>query len=483
MLRVAAASGIISLDILTSSTQEPYERGVKPVRVSVIGCGYLGAVHAACMADLGHHVIGVDVDPGKIALLSAASAPFYEPGLPEMLASAMSSGRLMFTSDIADLRRGTGPWSAAGADQGCAVHFICVGTPQRKGEFAADTRFVDAALEALLPVVSPGDLVVGKSTVPVGTAGRLAERLVQAAPGVLLAWNPEFLREGHAVADTQRPDRLVYGLPAQEEHAATARTLLDAVYASAIGAGVPVIACDYATAELVKTAANAFLATKISFINAMAEVCEAAGADVTLLSRAIGHDERIGPKFLGAGLGFGGGCLPKDIRAFMARAGELGADQALTFLREVDAINMRRRTRMVDLAREALHGSFIGKRVTVLGAAFKPDSDDIRDSPALNVAAQVRLQGAEVVVTDPAALDNARKLWPDLTYEAEVAAACTGADLVLLLTEWRTYRDLDPTWLATLVRQPVILDGRNALDPATWRAAGWTYRALGRPRA
>jgi UDPglucose 6-dehydrogenase len=364
------------------------------------------------------------------------------------------------------------------------VHFICVGTPQRSGEFAADTSYVDAAVTALLPVLAPGDLVVGKSTVPVGTAARLAELIEdKAAPGAMLAWNPEFLREGHAVADTQHPDRIVYGLPADAEPAEATRVLLDGVYASAIAEGTPVITMDYATAELVKTAANAFLATKISFINAMAEVCEATGADVALLAQAIGHDERIGPKFLGSGLGFGGGCLPKDIRAFMARAGELGADQALTFLREVDSINMRRRIRMVELAREVLGGSFVGRKVAVLGAAFKPDSDDIRDSPALNVAAQIQLQGAEVVVTDPAAVANARRSWPQLHYADTVTEAARGADAVLLLTEWREYRDLDPEILGALVHTRLVLDGRNALDPLRWRAAGWIYRALGRPRA
>jgi UDPglucose 6-dehydrogenase len=325
--------------------------------------------------------------------------------------------------------------------------------------------------------------VVGKSTVPVGTASRLSQLLEAHAPGVMLAWNPEFLREGHAVDDTQRPDRIVYGLPSDPEQAAAAKALLDAVYAQPLDDGVPLITMDHPTAELVKTAANAFLATKISFINAMAEVCEAAGADVATLAKAIGHDDRIGPKFLGAGLGFGGGCLPKDIRAFMARAGELGADQALTFLREVDAINMRRRTRMVELAREAVHGSFLGRKVAVLGAAFKPESDDIRDSPALNVAAQIRLQGGDVVVTDPAALENARRAWPDLRYEDKIEVAVDGADVVLLLTEWDLYRRLDPMVVGGLVREKNMLDGRNALDPARWRAAGWIYRALGRPRA
>jgi UDPglucose 6-dehydrogenase len=427
------------------------------------------------MADFGHDVIGIDVDAQKVASLAAAQAPFFEPGLPELLKRAMDSGRLVFTTDLA---RAQGPGGSAPT-----VHFVCVGTPQRAGEFAADTRYVDAAIEGLIPYLTAGDLVVGKSTVPVGTAARLAQRIAEAVPGVLLAWNPEFLREGHAVDDTQRPDRIVYGLPADPGDAAAAKALLDAVYATPLDDGVPLITMDHPTAELVKTAANAFLATKISFINAMAEVCEAAGADVATLATAIGHDDRIGPKFLGAGLGFGGGCLPKDIRAFMARAGELGADQALTFLREVDAINMRRRTRMVELARDALGGSFLGRKVAVLGAAFKPESDDIRDSPALNVAAQIRLQGGDVVVSDPAALENARRAWPDLRYEDKAEVACDGADVVLLLTEWEQYRKLDPVVLGGLVRQKNVLDGRNALDPQKWRAAGWTYRALGRPRA
>jgi len=450
------------------------------MRLTVIGCGYLGAVHAACMADFGHDVVGVDVDAARVKDLAAARAPFFEPGLPELLERATASGRLRFTTDVTDLDRPHGP---AVPDDGPAVHFLCVGTPQRKGEFAADTSYLDDALTGLLPHLRPGDLVVGKSTVPVGTAARLAGVVADAAPGAVVVWNPEFLREGHAVHDTQSPDRIVYGLPDDPQAAAHAKAVLDEVYAIPLAAGVPLITTDYATGELVKTAANAFLATKISFINAMAEVCEAAGADVTRLATAIGHDDRIGPKFLGAGLGFGGGCLPKDIRAFMARAGELGADQALTFLREVDAINMRRRVRMVELAREVVGGSFLGTRVAVLGAAFKPESDDIRDSPALNVAAQIRLLGADVVVTDPAAVENARRMWPELQYATTVDEACAGADAVLLLTEWAQYRTLDPHALGAVVRGRHLLDGRNAMDPERWKAAGWTYRALGRPRA
>lgn len=436
------------------------------MRVSVIGCGYLGAVHAACMAAIGHDVVGIDVDAAKVAALSEGVAPFYEPGLPELLKEQVGSGRLAFTTETT-------------AAQDARVHFIGVGTPQRKGEYAADLTYVDAAVTGLLPYVSPGDVVVGKSTVPVGTARRLADQVAAAVPEAVLVWNPEFLREGHAVQDTLHPDRLVYGVP-DGEPGVRAAGVLDEVYAPLIDEGVPKVVADYATAELVKVAANSFLATKISFINAMAELCEATGADVTLLADAIGYDDRIGRKFLNAGLGFGGGCLPKDIRAFMARAGELGVDQALSFLREVDSINMRRRVRMVDLAREVCGGSISGRRVAVLGAAFKPESDDIRDSPALNVATQMHLQGAEVKVTDPQAIPNARKVWPDLAFVATPQEAAAGADVVVLLTEWREYRDLDPESFGKVVAHRRMVDGRNVLDPEAWRAAGWTYRALGR---
>ena len=437
------------------------------MRISVIGCGYLGAVHAACMAQLGHEVVGIDVDEGKIAELSASRAPFFEPGLEDLLGDVQTTGRLSFTTDMS-------------AARGSAVHFICVGTPQKKGENAADLTFVDAATKALLPYLSPGDIVVGKSTVPVGTAARLHAAVKAARPEAELLWNPEFLREGHAVADTLRPDRLVYGAVNGPEDDNAVR-VLDQVYAASIEAGTPRLVTDLPTAELVKTAANSFLATKISFINAMAELCDAAGADVSLLADAIGMDDRIGRKFLNAGIGFGGGCLPKDIRAFMARAGELGADQALTFLREVDAINMRRRTRVVELTRELCDGTLLGQRITVLGAAFKPESDDVRDSPALSIAAQLQLQGAIVTVTDPEALSNASRRFPELHYEKSTEEALYRADALLLLTEWRQYADLDPYQAGTAVSQKKILDGRNALDPSKWRSAGWTYRGLGRP--
>ncbi len=436
------------------------------MQISVIGCGYLGAVHAACMAKLGHHVVGIDVDERKIADLAASKAPFFEPGLEELLMEVQATGRLTFTTDMS-------------AAKGSSVHFVCVGTPQKKGENAADMTYVDAATLALLPYLSPNDVVVGKSTVPVGTAARLAELVLDHQPEAHLAWNPEFLREGHAVKDTLTPDRFVYGVPGgSEKHAAV--SALDEVYATPLGMGTQRLVADYATAELVKAAANSFLATKISFINAMAEVCEAAGADVTVLADAIGLDDRIGRKFLNAGIGFGGGCLPKDIRAFMARAGELGADQALTFLREVDAINMRRRTRTVELTRELCDGVLMGQRITVLGAAFKPNSDDVRDSPALSIAAQLQLQGAVVTVTDPESLGNAALRFPELNYEFNTEEALRNADAVLLLTEWQEYRTLDPHQTRELVGNARILDGRNVLDPQKWRSAGWVYRGVGR---
>ncbi|ACU76494.1 nucleotide sugar dehydrogenase [Catenulispora acidiphila DSM 44928] len=439
------------------------------MRITVIGTGYLGVTHAACMAELGFEVMGLDVDVEKVAALASGRVPFYEPGLQEVLRAQIAAGRLSFTSDHAEL--------AAWAGEG-AVHFVCVGTPQKKGEYAADMTYVDAAFEAVARAVAHQGrtLLVGKSTVPVGTAARLAERIAELAPDAELAWNPEFLREGHAVEDTLHPDRLVIGVRSPEAEAA-----LRQVYGRLLEEDVPLVVTDFPTAELVKVSANSFLAVKISFINAMAEVCEAAGADVMQLSEALSHDPRIGGRYLVPGLGFGGGCLPKDIRAFMARAGELGVDQALAFLKEVDAINMRRRARTVDLAREQCDGSLLGKRVAVWGAAFKPESDDIRDSPALNVAASINLQGAQVTVYDPKAMDNARKMFPTLSYAGSAMEAAEQADVILHLTEWQEFRDLDPAAVGVQVRNTRIIDSRNALDAAAWRAAGWTYRALGRP--
>ena len=432
------------------------------MKLSVIGCGYLGATHAACMSSLGFEVVGVDTDQHKVDLLSRGELPFYEPGLDTLLAAEMNTGRLSFTTDFS---------AVADAD----VHFICVGTPQSKDGLAADLTYVKSAVAAIAPHLKKGSLVVGKSTVPVGTAQGLRDQLAQSAPQSDLAWNPEFLREGFAVEDTLTPNRLVVGVANDR-----AEEILKEVYKPIIDLGTPWIRADLPTSELVKVAANSFLATKISFINAMAEVCEAAGGDVTVLAKAIGYDPRIGNRFLQAGIGFGGGCLPKDIRAFMARAEELGAKQALEFLREIDAINLRARQRVIDVVRAELTEDLTSYKIAVLGAAFKPDSDDVRDSPALDIAAQLQAAGATVVVHDPKAIENARKRFPKLGFAANVEECVKDADLILHLTEWREYRELDPKALSSLVKKKIVIDGRNALDRDKWRAAGWQFHALGR---
>ena len=432
------------------------------LKLSVVGTGYLGATHAACMASLGFEVIGFDTEALKIDLLSQGKVPFYEPDLEELLAEQIKSGRLRFTKNINDL---------ADFD----VHFICVGTPQVKGGNAADLTYVNSALESIAKIVKPGGLVVGKSTVPVGTATRLRDRLIELNPNADLAWNPEFLREGFAVEDTLRPNRLVVGVTNDNSE-----KILKEVYATNLKENTPWVRADLPTAELVKVAANSFLATKISFINAMAEICEAAGGDVTILAKAIGYDPRIGNRFLQAGIGFGGGCLPKDIRAFMARAEELGAKQAVEFLKEVDAINLRARQRIIELVRRDLSEDLVGKKVAILGAAFKPDSDDVRDSPALDIAAQIQAAGAVVTVHDPKAIANAQKRFPALKFAEEINNTLKDAEIVLHLTEWKIYREINPTQVKSLVKTAIMIDGRNALDRDAWRAAGWKFRALGR---
>ena len=430
--------------------------------LSVVGCGYLGATHAACMSSLGFTVVGVDTDPEKVALLQSGKLPFYEPGLDTLLEQEMKTGRLSFTTDFSAVKD---------AD----VHFVCVGTPQSKDGLAADLTYVKSAVAAIAPHLKEGSLVVGKSTVPVGTAQGLREELSKIAPQADLAWNPEFLREGFAVEDTLTPNRLVVGVANDR-----AEEILKEVYEPVIALGTPWIRADLPTSELVKVAANSFLATKISFINAMAEVCEAAGGDVTVLAKAIGYDPRIGNRFLQAGIGFGGGCLPKDIRAFMARAEELGAKQALEFLREIDAINLRARQRVIDVVRGELSEDLTQYKIAVLGATFKPDSDDVRDSPALDIAAQLHAAGAEIVVHDPQGIEPARKRFPTLKYAEVVNDAVKDADLILHLTEWKEYRQIDPAALGSLVKSKIVIDGRNMLDRNLWRNAGWRVHALGR---
>ncbi|MGO4617375.1 UDP-glucose/GDP-mannose dehydrogenase family protein [Nocardia sp. 2YAB30] len=440
------------------------------MRCTVFGTGYLGATHAACMAELGHDVIGVDVDPGKVAKLSDGVVPFYEPGLEEVLRRNLDAGKLRFTTSYAE--------AAAHAE----VHFLGVGTPQKKGEYAADLKHVHAVVDSLAPMLERPSVIVGKSTVPVGTAAALGARArALSATEVEVAWNPEFLREGFAVKDTLRPNRLVLGVDHDRDATGWVEEVVREIYDDLIAAEVPFLLTDLATAELVKVSANAFLATKISFINAVSEVCDATGADVTMLADALGYDARIGRRFLNAGLGFGGGCLPKDIRAFMARSGELGADHAVALLREVDNINMRRRTKVVDMAARACGGSLLGANVAVLGAAFKPESDDVRDSPALNVAGMIQLHGAVVTVYDPKALENSRGVFPTLNYATSITEACERADVVLVLTEWTEFTALRPENLDRVVRARSIIDGRNCLNRATWRTAGWVYAGLGTP--
>jgi UDPglucose 6-dehydrogenase len=434
-------------------------------RISVVGTGYLGATHAAAMAEMGFEVIGVDNDPAKAKALSEGKVPFFEPGLPELIRRHVESGRLRFTTDIAE--------ATAFSD----VHFICVGTPQQRGSNAANLSYVEEATRQVARNMTHDGIIVGKSTVPVGTGERLRALVTENVPDGIdaeLVWNPEFLREGKAVEDTLTPDRIVIGGTTPRSEA-----LLREVYAGPISTGTPVIVCDLPTAELVKVSANAFLATKISFINAIAEVCEAAGADVTVLADALGHDARIGRQFLNAGLGFGGGCLPKDIRALIHRSSELGARKAASLLQQVDEINMSQRQRVIDIAIEACGGSVLNRRIGVLGAAFKPLTDDVRDSPALNVAAALHLRGAQVVVYDPEANDTAQRMYPTLTYADSVREAVAGSDAVLLLTEWKEFADSDPVELIELVAAPVIIDARNCLDAESWRAAGWLLTGLG----
>lgn len=435
------------------------------MKLSVIGTGYLGAVHAACMAKIGHEVVAYDTDEKKIAALAAGTSPFFEPGFDELLGEVLATGRLRFTQSVED------------AVSGASVHFVCVGTPQLAGSDAANISYVDSAFRSVAVNADCDGLIVGKSTVPVGTAQRLVgEVAATSSPHRLeVAWNPEFLREGKAIEDTLQPDRLVFGVTSEY-----AEKTLQEVYGPLLDAGTPHLTADLPTSELVKVAANAFLATKISFINAMAEVCEIVDADVVTLSRALGYDERIGKRFLNAGLGFGGGCLPKDIRAFSARAGELGASDALRFLHEVDKINLRRREKAVSVARAVVGGEFLGKSIAVLGAAFKPNSDDVRDSPALNVAAAMHLKGADVRVHDPKAIENAKARFPTLGYFDDVEQACRNVDLIVLATEWDEYTAIDPAAFRSVVREPRLLDTRNALDRQYWSGAGWQVYSLGR---
>jgi UDPglucose 6-dehydrogenase len=433
------------------------------VKVTVIGLGYLGATHAVAMAKLGHEVLGIEPDPKKLDALKAGILPFHEPGLDRALQEVINDGSISFANQH-DERSGE-----------AALHFICVGTPQVAGSEAADTSYVFAASEELAKWISETAVVAGKSTVPVGTAKALKNKMSAVAGfEVNLAWNPEFLREGTALEDSLNPDRIVIGT--WNEHS---KKVLREVYKPIIDRGTPFLELDVPTAELVKVSANAFLATKISFINAMAEIAEVSGADTVALAKAIGYDERIGNKFLRTGIGFGGGCLPKDIRGFMARAEELGVGSAVEFLKDIDSINLRRRDKVVELAQKELV-DLKGKKITMLGISFKPDSDDLRDSPALEISQRLVALGARVVVHDPIALGALATRDGSLETEADLMTALKDAELVILGTEWTEYRALDPVEAARVVATKSVIDGRNVLDVAAWQAAGFKVQALGR---
>ena len=436
------------------------------MRLGIIGIGYLGLTHAVCMADLGHEVLAIDVDSAKIAMAARGETPFFEPGLEPLLRKNLDGGNLRFTTSYPEIA------------EFAEVHFLCVGTPEGESG-AADLSYVHAAADALAPHLRERCLIAGKSTVPVGTARQLLARIRRAAPAgdlVDLAWNPEFLREGFAVQDTLSPDRFVFGVTSPG-----AVEVLRQAYEQPLAAGSPGLVMDLETAELVKVSANAFLATKISFINEMAAVCEAAGGDVLALAEALGHDERIGRRSLAPGLGFGGGCLPKDIRAFRATGVKLGRAPLVSLLDSVEEINLGRRAKAAELAGRMLGGSVRGRRVAVLGIAFKPNSDDVRDSPGLDVCARLAAEGAIITVHDPAAMSSAARLQPDLGYRQSVTEAAAGADLVMHLTEWHEYQAIDPSVLAQVVAQCNLIDARCSLNADLWRDAGWAVRVLGRP--
>ena len=442
------------------------------MKVTVIGLGYLGATHAVAMAELGHEVVGIEADPNRLAALQDGKLPFHEPGLDEALTRTLATGRITFQAAHGENTRD--------AD----VHFLCVGTPQLAGSYAADTSYLHSAAEALAPYLSSTAVVAGKSTVPVGTAKLLKEKLSSLTGfDAKLCWNPEFLREGTALEDSLRPDRIVIGAEHGDSHSEQVmRNVYEPIMNGDSGSPAgqtPFLVVDVATSELVKVAANSFLATKISFINAMAEISEAAGADAVALAEAIGMDARIGKLFLRNGIGFGGGCLPKDIRAFMARADELGVGRAVDFLADVDAVNLRRRDRVIELAKHEL-GDLSGKRILMLGAAFKPDSDDLRDSPALDVAVRLKALGADVVIHDPISLAGVRSRHPELTAIDDLEAAAASAEIVLVGTEWRQYREIDPVHFGSLVAGKTVIDGRNCLPYHLWQEAGWRVIALGR---
>ncbi|MFD5696547.1 UDP-glucose dehydrogenase family protein [Streptomyces lasiicapitis] len=438
------------------------------MRVSVIGCGHLGAPHAAAMAELGHEVVGVELSPETCRILQSGRGAFYERGLDELLAKHVASGRLRFTTEL--------PEAAGWAD----LHFLAVGTPLREDGRGYDVSQVLGAVRSLAPLLTRPCTIVGKSMVTVGTVARLQEIVsAEAAEGVELVWNPEFLREGHAVEDSLHPDRIVAGLSS-----AAAQKAIAEVYAPILArGGVELIVTDPQTAEVLKSAANAFLSTKISFINAMAEVCEITGADVNAVAYGIGIDHRIGHAGMRPGIGYGGGCLPKDVAAFAHRVEELGAEHAAGLLGAVEAVNRSRMDTAVALVERA-HGSALdGAAITVLGASFKPGTSDVRNSPALRLAGRLHQAGARTVIYDPESNEAARRLHPEYTYANDLRSALHEAEAVVLATDWPLFtQDTQlPSSAGAIVRARVLIDVRNSVDSHAWLAAGWQVWQLGRP--
>ena len=437
------------------------------MRLCVIGVGHVGLVTAACFAELGHDVVGVDDDAAKIAALDAGQAPFFEPGLSELVERHVEAGRLTFTGKHAE------------AIPGAEAVFICVGTP-RRDDGAPNLSYVQAAAASVAQLAPSPTVVVEKSTVPVRTGERIKQALAlqaQSQGGALVhqvASNPEFLREGAAVADTLRPDRVVVGADDPRAHEVLAR-----VYAPLLARHeCPYVATDVRTAELIKHASNAFLATKISFINAVARICELAGADVQIVADAMGHDARIGRAFLNAGLGYGGSCFPKDVEAFVHIAADLGYDFGM--LRETERINREAKGwPLLQLRR--LVWNLAGKEVAVLGVAFKPGTDDIRDAPALDVIEDLRAEGANVRLHDPVALEHVASRWADVRLCDKAEDALDGAHAVVVATEWDEYRAIAPTRLAELLTYPVVIDARSVWDPDALAEVGLTVASIGRP--
>ena len=432
------------------------------MRIAMIGTGYVGLVSGACLADFGHKVTCVDKDARKIEGLDAGGMPIWEPGLEALVKANVERGRLSFTTNVS---RGV---------EGAEAVFIAVGTPARRGDGHADLTYVFEAVRELAKMVKPGTVLVTKSTVPVGTGDKIVAILdEEGAEGISVASNPEFLREGAAIRDFKIPDRIVVG--AEDERA---REVLREIYRPLFLNQAPILFTGRRTAELIKYAANAFLATKISFINEIANLCEAVDADVQDVARGIGLDNRIGPKFLHAGPGYGGSCFPKDTLALLQTAELVGVEQQI--ISAVVKVNDERKAAMADRVARALGGSVAGKRIGLLGLAFKPNTDDMREAPSIPLAATLVERGASVIAFDPVAREQAETVLTGVDYAADAYSAADGADAVVIVTEWDEFRALDLETLASRMRGRTLVDLRNVWDPHEAERAGFTYFGVGR---